>query len=252
MLECYLDDSGTHEGSPLVAWGGIAGHKHYLDQLDTAWRDQLLKPCDGKPPIKKFHSYDLEQGINEFAGYNRAASNLTHRNFRQIIVESSVTIFAYGVSTKDWDEIIRGEQPDYTAEQLVFGQAIFELAKAAKKEGEALSLQFDQGRDTPELRQAIMPAIETAQYEERFLSYGFSPVASVPALQAADLVIHEMFGVYKRLLMDGEVNPRPHAKRLIEDSFAGDAKWMGRKEIEDTIRRIERARNADKNGHKRG
>lgn len=244
MLEYYLDDSGTHAGSPVVVWGGVAGHKHYLDQLDEAWRAQLLKPCDGRPPIKKFRSYDLAHGIGEFEGYNQGERDLTRRNFRQVIVESDVTVLAYGVSVEDWDQIIRKwwKQPNFTAEQSVFGKALFDIAVAARAEGEALSLQFDQGRDTPELRQVIMPAIQSAEYDGRFVSYGFSPVASVPALQAADLVVHEAYRAFKQLLGDSNAVPQPHAKRLFEDPFAGAAKWMGRKEIKDTVRKIERAR----------
>jgi hypothetical protein len=244
MLESYLDDSGTHDGSPVVVWGGVAGHKHYLDKLDAAWRARLLDPCDGKSPVKAFHSYDLEHGQGEFEGYNQGARDLTRRNFRQAIVESSVTVIAWGVSVKDWDQIVRlrERQPSFSAEQAVFGKAIFELVKAAKAEGEALSLQFDQGRDTPELRALIQPTIETAEYEGRFLSYGFLPVGSVPAMQAADLVVHEAFRAFSALQKDPNAKPRAHALRLFEDPFAGAAQWMGRKEIKEAVRRIEQER----------
>ncbi|MBX3492522.1 MAG: hypothetical protein KF899_06145 [Parvibaculum sp.] len=245
MLECYFDDSGTHDGSAVVVWGGVAGHKFYLDQLDAAWRARLLCPCDGKPPIKKFRSYDLEHGIEEFDGYNQGERDLTRRNFRQVIVESSASVIAWGLSVRDWDQIVRqwGKQPEYTAEQAVFEKSVFEIVKSAKAEGEALSLQFDQGRDTDRLRNAIKPTIEAAKNEGRFVSYGFLPVAQTPALQAADLVAYEAYRAFVPLLSDPKAEPRLHAKRLFEDDiFSGAAQWMGRKEIMDAARRFGQSR----------
>lgn len=250
MLEVYLDDSGTHDGAPLVVWGGICGHKHYLDQLDTAWRARLLKPCDGKPPIKAFHSYDLDHGIGEFSGYNDGARDLTRRNFRQVIVECSATVLAYGVSIRDRDQVVRtlGQMPGFTAEQHVFGQAIFEVAKAAKEENEPLTLQFDQGRDSYDLRSQIQPAIETAQFDGRFLSYGFSSVSAVPALQAADLVAHEAYRVLCQFRADPKTPLRAHTQKLFNDAFFGTLNWMGRREIKKAVQKIERAHRREREG----
>src|SRR5690606_31600703 len=105
---------------------------------------------------------------------------------------------AWGASVKDWDQIVRqwDKRPEFTAEQIVFQKAIYEVARSAKAEGEALSLQFDLGRDTPHLRDVIKPTLETAEYAGQFVSYGFAPVAMVPALQAADLVVHEAYRVF--------------------------------------------------------
>lgn len=241
MLEYYLDDSGTHEGSPVVVWGGIVGDKFFLNQLDAAWRQRLLLPCDDKPPIKAFHSYDLEHSCGEFKGYNQGARDLTRRNFRQVIVESGVTVLAYGVSVKDWDQVVRklARQPDFTAEQAVFGKAIFDAAKTAKLKNEALSLQFDQGRGSPDLRKIIQPTLETAEHDGRFVSYGFLPVASVPALQAADLVVHEAFRAFWAIKDNPQAKPRAHALRLFEDTFFGQANWMGRREIKRAAEKIE-------------
>ncbi|HET7709210.1 MAG TPA: hypothetical protein VFK50_06725 [Sphingomicrobium sp.] len=254
MLECYLDDSGTHDGSQVVVWGGVAGHSHWMDELDKVWKARLAQPCDGKPPINKFHSFDLECGLGEFQGYSEGARDLTRRNFRQAILDSGVTVVAYGISIKDWDQLVRQGhgQSDFTAEQGVFGKAIFELAKAAKAENEALGLIFDRGRDTPELRKVIMPTVLTAEFEARHLSYTFAPVASLCALQAADLVAHEAYMAFNQLPTNPKAIPRPHALRLFEDAFGGQARWMGRTEIKDTVRRIRRAHKRKEKAAKKG
>ena len=88
MLEFYFDDSGTHKGSRVAVWGGIAGYKEFLEELEIAWKAQLSHPCDGRPPIKAFHSSHLAASDGEFKSYSEAERDLTRYNFRKIIVEA--------------------------------------------------------------------------------------------------------------------------------------------------------------------
>jgi len=77
MLEFYFDDSGTHNGSRIAVWGGVVGYKQYMQELEEAWKARLQCPCDGKPPIKAFHSSHLAASDGEFKGYNQAERDLT-------------------------------------------------------------------------------------------------------------------------------------------------------------------------------
>lgn len=244
MLEAYFDDSGTHGGSPAVAWGGVAGDRTFLDQLDRRWRAQLLEPCEGKPPVNAFHSYDLDWGEGEFGGYSRAERDLTRANFRRIIVECGVTVLAYGISVKDWQQVVNllGRK-DGSAEEFIFGRAIFGVVEAAKLHGDAISINFDQGRNNPKLQRMIAPAVDAAKFDGRYFSYGFLPVSHVPALQAADLVVHEAFRVFRDFRKDGRaVEINPHTKRLIADSFDANFYWMGRSQIKRALERLGRAK----------
>lgn len=241
MLEFYLDDSGTHDGSTAVVWGGVVGYQNYLEQLDEAWREQLKKPCDGKPPIKAFHSYDLARGIREFEGYNQGERDLTRRNFRKIIIDSGVTILSYGVSVVDWNQVVRllaGQ--DITAEQIAFGQAVKAGLEAAESEGQPITFQFDKDADTSELRGTIMPTIETIGSGGQFVSYGFLPVKDVPSLQAADLVVHESYQVLRDFLATNKVTPGPHTVRLFADAHDSRAAFLGRRQIKEAVKKIRR------------
>jgi hypothetical protein len=218
------------------------GHQVFLDELTERWISQLAAPCDGKPPIKAFHSAHLENGWGEFQGYNQAEKDLTRRNFRQIIVETGVTILAYGVSVGDWNQLVMGvaRQRLYTAEHAAFGQAVLSGMKAAKAEGEPINFQFDKGRDTPMLRRVMKPALEVAEIEGRHVSYGFSPVSAVPALQAADLVAHESYRFFKQYQSDRKAKPGAHTVRLFSDAHDSQAGWVGRRQIKDMVRKTER------------
>ena len=77
MLEFYLDDSGTHRGSKAAVWGGVVGYAEYFDELESKWREMLACPCEGRPPIKQFHSSHLAAGKGEFMGYSDAERDLS-------------------------------------------------------------------------------------------------------------------------------------------------------------------------------
>lgn len=191
MLACYLDDSGTHNSSRVIVWGGLAGHVHYLKDFEEAWKNTLQDPCDGlKPPIKTFHSADLASGRAEFIDYSDAEKDLTRRNFRQIIIDCKLTWVSYGMSQEAWDAAVKGKKifSRLTAESIVFGKVVRTLCKSSLPD-EPVSFQFDKGRQPESIRRMIGPAIGEAKKE--ITSYDFISVALSVGLQGADLVAHE-------------------------------------------------------------
>lgn len=243
MLEFYLDDSGTHKQAEVAVWGGIVGYPYFMQQLSEAWEQQLLTPCEGKPPIRAFHSSHLFNGWGEFVGYSQAEKDLTRWNFRKIIIEAGVTLLAYGISIVDWRELVTGKAKIMLgdAERAIFGIAVMEGCRAALGEGQPISFQFDKGRDTPELRSIIQPAIEVAEAESQSVSYGFSPVAQMPTLQAADLVAHETYQFFNEYRRDPNAQVGAHTNRLFADAHDSRAGWLGREQIQATVDGVRRA-----------
>lgn len=234
MLEFYFDDSGTHKGSRVAVWGGIVGYKKYLEELEAAWKAQLAHPCEGRPPVKAFHSSHLAASDGEFRGYSEAERDLSRYNFRKVIVDAGLTVLSFGVSVDDWDDIVTGPARLVlgSGERLIFGQAVLAGCAAAKAEKQPLSFHFDRGRRRPELDSIIQPALEVAEMDGRFVSYGFSPVAENMGLQAADLVAHETYQFFTQYLDDKSVTTGPHLRRLFEDAHDARAAWVGKEEIQ--------------------
>ena len=241
MLECYLDDSGTHNDSRLIVWGGISGHHEFFRQFESAWKARLADPCDGrKPPLKKFHSYDLARSIGEFEDYNQAERDLTRRNFRKIITDYGLTWVSFGISKKAW-EIIANDPiwgGHMTAEGMVFGSVIRTLCKSANDHGEPVSFQFDRGRSFPDQFTNIESAIIASKINSDQVSYGFSSVAENIGLQGADLVAHETYQYFSSYIDEPDSKPTLHLQQLANDAHDMLAGWYGEKEIRETLEAI--------------
>jgi hypothetical protein len=242
MLECYLDDSGTHAGSLVVVWGGVVGHKHYMDKLDAAWRERLREPCEGRPPIEKFSSYDLMHGNGEFEGYSQGEKDRTRRNFRQVIVDCELTVIAFGASVRDWEQVVHKQvgMLTLTAEQAVFGQAIKEVLACASVKEDPVTLQFDQGRSSQALNTALGAIMDREEFGRLLVNYGFSNVMAVPALQAADLVAHESYRHFVDRLADKKARLNLHTEKLFMEAFNSKGGWLGRRQIKEAARKTQK------------
>ena len=110
MLSAYFDDSGTHAASRIVAVAGVMGTESELTSLEDLWREQLERPLDGlRPPITEFHAHDCFKSKGEFAGWNRAETDLFRRQLRDAIIKSHVSAYGIAYFKADWDAIITGD-----------------------------------------------------------------------------------------------------------------------------------------------
>jgi hypothetical protein len=243
MLECFLDDSGTHDGSRVLGWGAMSGDKLRLDELDLKWKARLADPCDGrKPPIKKFHSWDLYHGRGEFSGYNEAEKDRTRYNFRTIATDLKLTWFFYGISMDAWKKVAADHKvlgQVFTAESFILAGLFKKICEEAHKYGEPIAFFINQERFTPELVTNIKVAIEKAKVPDQFVSYTGAPVKGVTGLQAADLVAHEVFRFYVERLDNPKAQPNAHLKSLAENVHSFQDGWFGEEDLRKMIEKIE-------------
>lgn len=250
MLECYLDDSGTHDSSRVIVWGGIVGHQQYLAEFEDGWNARLENPCEGRPPLKNgFHSYDLARGEGEFQGYNQAERDRSRYNFRKVIVDAGLTWVSYGISVEGWEKYSKGyfQLGIGSAERLIFGRTIMTVCDSAKEFGEPVSFQFDKGREAY-VATIIQSAVDESRIDNGLVSHGFSCVKKNVGLQAADLVAHESYRYFTMYIDDQSAKPNAHLARLLEGAHDGQVGWFGPNEIQtmsldlgERIREIEKA-----------
>jgi hypothetical protein len=222
MLECYFDDSGTHGGSPVVTWGGLFGTTAQWDYLDKRWRALLADPLPeaGKPPLGQFHLSHCAALDGEFANYNRAESDRVRYLFRRIIADSKVESYAYSVSTRDYDELVRGRARRYfgSAEKLaITGCLAKALVRANQRREDFVSVTFDSGRMTPEIRAHADYVQKEYEGPSVLISICSMPVASLSALQAADTIATESFWNAKARLNNGDADYSAHLLSLLRE-----------------------------------
>ena len=102
MLEGYFDDSGTHNDSKVVVWGGLIGRAEEFEKLDQNWRAQLLAPIPSKPPLEKFSLAQCVNAWDEFESYTPAERDLVRRNFRDLIIDVDIAPLAHIVMVEDY------------------------------------------------------------------------------------------------------------------------------------------------------
>lgn len=211
MLECYFDDSGTHEGSQVVAWGGLIGAADSFDAFTLEWNKLLAAPLLGKLPIKNMHLTSLRNGKGEFLGYSQGEIDLLTKKFRDIIIQCGLECIAYIALVPDW---FRASKPiDRRAfrgpKDFAFLGVLEAIEKMSRISDGALSCHFDVGAQDDILRmhQEIWTIFNPVAAEKT--AFTFSPVAKVAGLQGADMVAHEAYH-YGLHLIDECYPENPH------------------------------------------
>jgi hypothetical protein len=106
MITAYFDDTGTHQGSPVIGFGGLVGNEEQWYLFEGAWRAKLAAPLPGKPPLERFHMSDCMAYTGEFENYSEPERDAVIHDFRQMIIASGVWGYGAGVSQADWNELI--------------------------------------------------------------------------------------------------------------------------------------------------
>jgi len=109
MISAYFDDSGTHDDSDVVVYGGLIGTEDQWQQFELAWQFVLDAPLPGKLPIPRFHmSHCMAQKGKVFGGYTKTEAVLLASKFIKIILDSGVSIYGCALFRADWDELGSG------------------------------------------------------------------------------------------------------------------------------------------------
>jgi hypothetical protein len=208
MLSGYFDDSGTHDDSSVVAWGGLLGTESQWEALEKAWRARLSAPLPGKPPLRKFGVADCRWHDGEFSTYTGPESDHLRFLFRSIIAEAKLIGVSAAVCRADYDELIVGELRRRLgdSEMLSFGKCILyalDLAPRFDPPETQIALTFDLGRKSTKLYELIANVLSFDRSPLKITHIGFSPVELSASLQAADTVATESYWAAKKLLAAG-------------------------------------------------
>jgi hypothetical protein len=221
MLAAYFDDSGTHDNSRVVVWGGFITTAEKWTAFDAAWRAKLNEPLPGKPSLQKFGLSKCQALDGEFKNYTRAESDLVQNEFRQIIVDHELLGVAYAIDRLTWDRIVPDTAKAYfggDAEAACFSPCFAAAIERARKywpDELMLSLHFDKGRRSPKLNTIIDRVERDYRGAPALTNISFDVVEGFTPLQAADIIATENYW-HAQGVIDGNPQPRPHFAHFLQ------------------------------------
>ena len=104
VIRIYIDESGVHDGSPVVAVGAYAG------RLET-WPAFIEEWNRAKGSIKVFHSADCAAYQGEFKGWNETDRNALVADLLTVLPKYELYGIAMGINLRDVKEATATE-PD--------------------------------------------------------------------------------------------------------------------------------------------
>jgi hypothetical protein len=106
MIRIYVDESGTHDGSPVVTVGAYAGRLETWPAFIDDWNS-------AKHPIKVFHSTDCAALKGEFAGWTASDRDVLVARLLSVPAKYELYGIAMGINLRDLVEAVTAE-PDLT------------------------------------------------------------------------------------------------------------------------------------------
>ncbi len=98
VLKTYMDESGIHDGSPVLTVGAYIG-------LGSIWRDWTKEWNRQKKPIKVFHATDCAALENEFKGWDPKERDKYVANLLPVIGRANLIGTVAGIVMDDYREV---------------------------------------------------------------------------------------------------------------------------------------------------
>jgi hypothetical protein len=96
VLQMYMDESGTHDGSPTVTVAGYIGRPE-------AWRDWTKKWTAALGPIEVYHAVDAQNLSGEFANWDATQVADLVKKLLPIIVDAEIAGFSVAMDLRVFD-----------------------------------------------------------------------------------------------------------------------------------------------------
>ena len=133
MLKAYFDDSGTHNGSAVIAVGGFVAKAEEWDVFEREWSEMLEVE-----EIGWFHMTDCEGQYGEFSGWSKEQCVALIKKVVGILKKHPLHGFAAGMLVQDKKSTLPIQALD-----MCFMQCIAALLYRAKQLGERVEIFMD-------------------------------------------------------------------------------------------------------------
>lgn len=243
MLQAYVDDSGTHDGSHNTVLAGYWGRAHQWRKFEKAWKAVL--DSEG---LAEFHAKEFWPRIPDVGriGVYRDWSDERHASFIDrllaVIESSKIYPFACGVLGEEWDRLAPEEKEAITVQEqatlqkpmlMAMGRIMFRVAGYCNQ-GRVVNFTFDEF-NSEKLKTAVMTQFseikiifrdDNDSIVERIGGLSFDDSKRALPLQAADLLAYEAHRYAKAAKGDKKFPSRKEYRRALRNIIHRDDFWL--------------------------
>ena len=235
VMEAYFDESGTHEGSPIVCVAGYLFENGNATALDVAWREMLQEK--GLP---FFRMSDCAHSTGPFKGWSKSDTTDLATKTIELVKAYATHGFAASVDLDDFHLIpnlgLFDSAYSFSCLQMLLG--VKQWADANKFCGE-IAYIFESGAlHQSEANVFMNKVFKTPQMmtDFRYSTHDFKGKSEVIQLQCADLLAWHWF-THNRRIREGKGKRKDFRNLLGKKIYAnhcdkeGIDKWLAHRKM---------------------
>ncbi len=257
VLHAYLDESGTHDSSPLCVIAGYFGSERHWNKFDLKWRKVLDSEGIEEFHANRFWSFVGGANISEYRGWDKGRCNAFLRALLNVIWEShrifpvccTVVMADWHALSKDERAYLTGASFDSTGELLKPGApnkpyflpflTVISIVMGYCNPGHRTHFSFDQSKSFSGYALQYFREIkgwgadrgnELLEHYGRIGEIFFPDSKDATPIQAADLLAFEtyQYGIERLRAGNLVIDPRPALHTAISNmrNLSNDSKMF--------------------------
>lgn len=240
VFRAFLDESGTHDGSPVITVAGYVARP-------KAWREFVPRWNRTLKPIAVFHSSECNGFHGEWNGWAREARDAKVKQLLSLLPSINGVGLAVGIVQRDLKEALNVRphlQPYWPSSYEACCQWWISIMLQRMQERgnrEPLAIVHEENQYGNEAHSAYTYVRENHDHFGQLISFSFGKKSDFVPLQAADILAYE---IHKRL-QDIEGNPRKSFEVMMKEEFEPEIRFYDKENLGPLISTLEMFRALD-------
>jgi Protein of unknown function (DUF3800) len=230
FLECYFDESGSHDGSPILCVAGYVFEREHCKALDLGWK-QILDQYQ----LPFFHMTDCAHNTRPFNHLSRDECIEAQKAAIRLINDHALLGVAVAVNERDYNSWFEGENPAGSPYAFCCWQILAGIRAWITRhnfQGE-IGYFFEAGHDSQGEADALMKRIfkdPGLRAGYRYAAHSFVNKETVRPVQTADILAWHWATQMKRWIKNDHrtrADFRALAAKPRHEMFIANRKTLG-------------------------
>jgi hypothetical protein len=223
-VKAYFDESGSHDGAPVLCLAGFTIERTKAEEMEERWRT-LLDTFN----LPFFHMVDCANGTPPFDVLTMPQRIEAEKEAIRIIRDTIAYGFAVTVDPREFQKIVPDSPEIGSAYSLCAHMCLTGVRSWANLSGftGTISYIFEAGHKSQAEANGIMNRIFKSpklRAEHRYAAHTFADKKALLPLQAADIIAWQWFTENKRKLI-GKRPPRKDFEELMRKPMDSGASY---------------------------